>query len=172
MANVQRYVEGKIDHILVNVLSAVTVEIGDLMFSNDTDDLQVDGSSTADHYAYPLSYLRISGASLELNKREVKKRFIGVANDCKPGIDNGSHDRKISIAISGKFNFDLKPAKTVYSGQRVAPSGTSTASNMFNQKVMKTTDELITIGIFAEHKVHALNAELEIRSFLDPRGTL
>uniref|UniRef100_A0A6M3LIL5 Uncharacterized protein n=1 Tax=viral metagenome TaxID=1070528 RepID=A0A6M3LIL5_9ZZZZ len=172
MANVQRYVEGVIRRISVIVPSAVTVEIGDLMFINNTDDLRYDGSSTADNYAYPLEYLRASGASLELNKREAKSRFIGVATDCKNGIDNDSNERKISIAISGKFNFDLKPAKTVYPGNRVAPSGTSSASNMFNQKVAKTSDGSITIGTFAEHKVHALNAELEIRSFLDSRGIL
>ena len=172
MANVQRYVEGKRSVILVNTPSAVTVEVGDLMFLNNANNLQSDGSSTADNYAYPISYLRVSGGSLELNKRQVKDRFIGVSMDYKPGIGNSSWDKKMSIAISGKFNFDLKPVKTVYPGFSVGLSGTSSGSNMLNQKVMKTTDDSITIGTFSEQKIHAQSAELEIRSFLDPRGLL
>ena len=172
MANVQRYVEGKLNVVLITTPSAVTVEVGDLMFLNNSDNLQSDGSSTVDNYAYPISYLRISGGSLELNKREVKDRFIGVSMDYKPGIGNSSWDKKMSVATSGKFKFDLKPVKTVYPGSRVGLSGTSSGSNMLNQRVMKTSDTLITIGTFTEQKMHASAAELEIRSFLDPRGLL
>ena len=170
MSNVYRYIEGARTCIPITIASGVTVEIGDLMFIDNEDNLRINGSSTANNCAYPLEYLRISGASLELNKREVKERFIGVSMDYHSGITNEDTTRTISVAISGKFNFHLKPAKTVYPGSYVGVTGTSSGSNIINQKVMRTDDSLIRIGTFAEYKKQALNADLEIQSFL--RGTL
>ena len=163
MANVQRYVDGRRLIVPINVLSAVTVELGDLMFQDDEDDLRNDGDSTANNYGYPIEYFRISGSSVELNRRELKDHFIGVAMDDKDGIDDGS-DRNISVATSGKFNFDLKPGKTVRLSQMFEASGTTAASNMLNQKIAQTTNVDSALGYFAESKSHARSADVFIRT--------
>ncbi len=162
MANVNRHIAGDPKCIGVNVLSAVTVELGDLMFLDNTDDLRNDGSSTANNNAYPFEYFRISGASLELNKGAVKSRFLGVAMDDKDGIGGGI-DRNMSIAISGQFEFDLKPAKTVNIDDYFGASGTTSASDLFNQKVMKSSDSDNALGYFQERKVHAQKAWVWIK---------
>jgi len=162
MASVNRHIEGDANVILVEVLSGVTVETGDLMFLDNSDDLRNDGSSIANNYGYPLKYLRISGSSLELNKVQVKSRFLGVSMDDKDGIDN-ANNLKIPIATSGKFKFDMKPSKTVKVGDMFAPSGTTSASDMYNQKIAKTTDSTKALGYFAECKTHATTVEVFIK---------
>lgn len=161
MANVNRYVEGEKSIVLETVKGGVTVELGDLMFHNVTDGLRNNGGSTADYSAYPFEYLRVSGASLELNKEAAQSRFLGVAMNDKDGI-TGSADMRIAIATAGRFNFDLKPGSTVYAGNMFGASGTTSASNLYNQKVMKTEDTSKALGRFAEHKIHALNADVWI----------
>jgi len=56
----------------------------------------------------------------------------------------------------------MKPGKTVKTGQMFGASGTTTASDLFNQKVMKVSDTSLAIGYFAEAKVHALTADVII----------
>jgi len=163
MANVNRYVNGEKRTLLINVASGITVELGDLMFIDDADNLRFNGSSTGDNYGYPIENLRISGSSLELNRAELKNHFLGVALDDKDGI-SGGFDRKLTIATSGQFNFDLKPAKTIRVGQMFGSSGTSTASNLLNQKIAQTTDSNIALGYFTESKVHAKTADVIIRT--------
>lgn len=163
MASVNRHIEGDTNVVLVEVLSGVTVETGDLMFLDNSDDLRNNGSSTTNNYVYPLEYLRISGSSLALNKVQVKGRFLGVAMDDKDGISNATN-LKIPIATSGKFKFDLKPPKTIKVGDMFAPSGTSSASDMYNQKIAKTTDSTNALGYFAEYKTHAIVAEVFIKT--------
>lgn len=171
MANVQRYVSGKRDVLLINVLSAVTVQTGDLMFIDKVDDLRVNGSSTANNYGYPAEYLRTSGSSLETNKETMKTYFLGVAMDYKDGISGGV-DLNIPVATGGKFNFDLKPGRTVYTGDMFGASGSSTASDLFNQKIMKTTDSDKALGYFAEYKVNALNADIFIKTVYSAAGSV
>ena len=171
MANVNRWIEGARNQILVTVASGVTVEIGDLMFLDNSDDLRNNGSSIADNFIYPLSYLRISGASLTLNKEQVKSRFLGVAMDDKDGIVGGV-DMKIPIATAGKFDFDLKPGNTVHPGEYFGPSGTTTGSDILNQKVAKTSDSDLALGYFAEYKVHANSAYCWIRTAFSNGGTI
>lgn len=163
MANVNRWVEDDPRVILTTVASAVTVEIGDLMFLDDANNLRNHGSSTANYFAYPIAYLRTSGSSLELNKVELKDHFLGVAMDDKDGITDGSN-MKIPIATSGKFKYGLKPARTVYIGNYVGASGSTTDSPMYNQKILNTTDSTKAIGYFAENKKYALDAELFIHT--------
>jgi len=172
MANVQRWVTGNPNTRLVSIKSGVTVELGDLMFLDEADDLRVDGDSTANNYAYPLEYFRISGGSVELNKRGVKDYFLGVAMDDKDGVGDEKNEQKLSIATAGRFVFDLKPAKTIKTGFMLAPTGTTTASNMYNQKVAYTTDGSIAIGYFAEYKVHAREAEVYFRTKYAPNGVI
>ncbi len=124
MANVQRYIEGSRNTLLINVLSAVTVQTGDLMFIDKINNLRVNGSSTANNYGYPAEYLRTSGSSLEINKETFKTYFLGVALDYKDGIEGGV-DLNIPVATSGKFNFDLKPARSIFTGDMFGVSGTS-----------------------------------------------
>ena len=133
------------------------------MFLDNSDNLRDDGSSTANNYGYPLEYLRISGSSLELNKVQVKSKFLGVAMDDKDGID-GANNLKIPVATFGKFKFDLKPSKTVNVGDMFAPSGTTSASDMYNQKIAKTTDSTKALGYFAECKTHATTVEVFIKT--------
>jgi len=163
LANVNRYIGGKRDSLLITVNASVTVQIGDLMFLDKIDNLRNNGSSTADSTAYPIEHLRISGASLEANKVALKSYFLGVAMDDKDGISNGA-DLNIPIATSGIFEYDLKPGRTVEIGEYFAASGTTVSSNMFNQKVMKTSDETKAIGYFSERKLHANTAEGFIRT--------
>lgn len=164
MANVQRYVANDKNVVPIQVASGVTVELGDLMFLDSANNLRSDGSSTASNYAYPIEYFRISGASVNINRSGVTLYFLGVAMDDVDGENNGV-TKHISVATTGKFKFDLKPAKTVYPGDWVSASGTTTASNMFNQKVSKTTEIKYAMGFFAEKKLHALSAEVVIKSF-------
>jgi len=171
MANVNRWVEGRRSQILITVASGVTVEIGDLMFLDNSNNLRNDGSSTLDNYAYPISYLRISGASLSLNKAEVKGRFLGVAMDDKDGVV-GASNIKIPIATTGKFNLDLKPANTVKIANYFGPSGTTTGSDMLNQKVAKTSDSDLALGYFAVYKVHANLADAWIRTAFSGGGSI
>ena len=172
MSNVQRWVSGNLNSLWVTVHSGITVELGDLMFLNNQNNLMYDGSSTADNLAYPIEYLRTSGASLELNKHKLKEVFIGVAMDDKDGVGDSGNTKNISIATSGKFKFDLKPAKTVYAGSFFGATGTSSASDLFNQKIMKTSDTTSIIGVFAEYKVHATEAEVYIKSAFKPPGSI
>ena len=172
MANVNRYVEGYKEVVLVNVPSGVTVEIGDIMFLDNADNLRNNGSSSASNMAYPISYLRISGASLELNKAEVKERFLGIALDDKYYEDIPAGNYKLSIATGGKFNFELKPGGSVDNGSYFGPSGTTTGSDMFNQKVAKTTNSALALGYFAEYKVNANSADLWIRTAFGSSGSI
>jgi len=172
VADVQRYVKWSKNTIITPVQSGVTVEIGDLMFLDKEDDLRNDGSSTANNCAYPLEYLRISGASLELNKRQVKNYFLGVALNSKEGIGDITEITNISIATAGVFNFDMKPAKTVYIGEYVAPSGTTSGSDMYNQKVMKSTEVLDAIGFFAERKSYARTADVVLKTTFGRLGSI
>jgi len=172
MANVQRWVSGNPNALYVTVHSGITVELGDLMFLDNQDNLRNDGSSTADNLAYPIEYLRTSGASLELNKHKLKEVFIGVAMDDKDGVGDSGNTKKVSIATSGKFRFNLKPAKSVYAGNYFGATGTSTASDLYNQKIMKTSDTTSIIGVFAEYKVHAREAEVYIISAFKPPGSV
>lgn len=163
MANVQRYIDGTKNTVTVLVKSGVTVELGDLMFIDNASNLRNDGSSIANFFAYPVEYLRVSGASVELNKEVLKSYFVGVALDDKDGISGGS-DENISIATSGKFVYDLKPAKTIKVGEFFSASGTTSASDLLNQKIMKTEDSDKVLGYFAESKTHAANAYVFIRT--------
>lgn len=165
-----RYVEGAKNAKLVAVQGGVTVSIGDLMFLDNSNNLRNNGSSTADYHAYPVACLR-SGTSIETNKNELKERFLGVALDDKDGVAN-SPEINISIASSGKFIFDLKPNKTVDIGKYFGPSGTTSNSDIFNQKVMLTTDVTQALGFFAERKVHAQKAELTLRCAFSSLGTI
>lgn len=164
MVNVNRHTGWGKEVILADIKSGVTVEVGDLMFLDNTDNLRADGSSIANYNAYPISYLRVSGSSLELNKRELKTRFIGVAMDDKDGVGDDRLPMKISIATNGKFKYKLKPAKTIKNGNIFGPSGTTSGSNMYNQKIMKTTETEIALGYFAESKTYATEAEVLIRT--------
>ncbi len=169
MSNVQRYVEGSRNTLLINVLSAVTVQTGDLMFIDKINNLRVNGSSTANNYGYPAEYLRTSGSSLEINKETFKTYFLGVALDYKDGISGGV-DLNIPVATSGKFNFDLKPARSIFTGDMFGASGTSTASDLFNQKIMKVTDENKALGYFAETKIGAIEADITINTAYSSKG--
>jgi len=135
-----------------------------LMFLDNNDNLRDNGSSTKDNYAYPFSYLRISGASLELNKSEVKERFLGVSLEDKYYEDIPTGEFKISVATTGKFNFDLKPGASISNGDYFGPSGTTTGSDMFNQKIAKSTNSLLSLGYFAEYKINANSADVWIRT--------
>ena len=171
MANVQRYREWKRNTILINVLSAVTVQTGDLMFMDKVDNLRVNGDSTANNFGYPAEYLRTSGSSLETNKETFKTYFLGVALDYKDGVSGGV-DSKIPVARSGKFIFPLKPAKSVGTGDMFGAAGTSTASNLINQKIMKTTDTSNALGRFAETKTGAIEAEVTLNTAFGPGNTI
>ncbi|HDZ15649.1 hypothetical protein LCGC14_0570280 [marine sediment metagenome] len=163
--NVNRYVDHEAIPIIVGVASGVTVEQGDMMFLDKDDNLRNDGSSTADNYAYPFEYHRISGSSLTLNKASVKDYFLGVSLDDVDGVNN-TIIQKVSIGTTGKYNLDMKPAKTIRTGQMFGASGTTTASDLLNQKVMKVTDTSLALGYFAEAKVHALTADVIITSII------
>lgn len=163
MANVNRYISGERDEILVLVNSSVTVEVGDLMFLDKANNLRNDGSSNADFTAYPVEYFRTSGASVELNKQTLKTYFLGVALDDKDGISNGE-DVNLTVATAGKFEYDLKPGRSVDVGNMFSASGTTSASNLINQKIMKTSDTNKALGFFAESKTHANSAEVLIKS--------
>ena len=161
-SSVDRRVEGPFSSLLINVSGGVTVCTGDLMFIDDADNLRNNGSSISSSNGYPISYLR-SGTSIEQNKDALKERFLGVAIDDKDGVSNGG-DSNIPVLTGGKFSFPLKPAKTVNAGDYFGPSGTTTDSDMFDQKVMKTSFVTRALGYFAERKVHALTAEVFLRT--------
>ena len=166
MSGKNRYIRGsKKETVLILVKTGVTVDVGDLMFLDNADNLRNDGSSTADYTAYPIEHFRTSGASLEQNKTSLKDYFLGVALDDKDGISNGT-DKNIPIAITGKFEYDLKPGRTVYNGDLFCAAGTTIASDLINQKIMKTSDESKALGYFRESKVHANVAEVFIRTAL------
>lgn len=162
MSNVNRHIEGNPNAILVSVASGVTVELGDLMFHDVDDDLRCNGSSTATKATYPFEYFRLSGSSLTLNKEGVKDYFLGIALDDVDGINNGVTNT-ISVGTMGKYELDLKPAKTVYPINMFGATGTTSASNLYNQKVMKVTDSDYALGYFNERKKHAITAEGRIR---------
>jgi len=163
MANVNRWHSGRKNPITVKFSSGTTVEMGDLIFFDNEDNLRNNGSSTASHTGYPISWLRKSGASLEINKAAVPSRFLGVAlSDKDGGLDKPAEN--IAVAREGVFEFDLSPATTVDVGKIAGVSGTSSASDMFDQKVMLTTQTAKAIGYFAERKVHAKTAQVIIHS--------
>lgn len=163
MANVNRYISAERDEVLVLVNSGITVEIGDLMFLDNVDNLRNDGSSNVDYTAYPVEYLRASGASVELNKQILKPYFLGVALGDKDGISNGE-DINLVVATAGKFTYDLKPGRSVDVGDMFSASGTTSASNLINQKIMKTSEISKALGFFAESKTHANSVEVFIKS--------
>ena len=158
-----RHIECDPGIILAPVQGGVTVELGDLMFYDDSENLRNNGDSTATLYAFPIEYFRISGASLTLNKAALKQHFLGVAMDEKDGLSNSS-SRNISIATQGKFSFPLKPARTIAAGEYFGAAGTTTASDLLNQNIMRVTDSSFALGTFAEMKPHAKDAEVFIRT--------
>jgi len=162
ISSYNRYVEGHKNTKLIAVQGGVTVSIGDFMFLDNADNLRNNGSSTATNYAFPVCYLR-SGTSIEQNKTAAKTVFLGVALDDKDGQSNGP-DYLIPIASAGKFNYPLKPNKTVYAGKMFSLSGTSTNSDILNQSVALTTSVDQAVGYFAESKVHAQTADIVLRT--------
>ena len=91
--------------------------------------------------------------------------------DDQDGISNGI-DFKIPIATSGKFVFPLKPAKTINVVDYFGPSGTTTDSDIFDQRIAKVTSSDRALGYFAERKVHAMSAEVFIRTAFSSYGTI
>ncbi len=172
MPDVWRLIEGDSKAVSIVSPSSVTVCIGDFMFINDTDDLLANGDSVLDNLGYPISYLRVSGGSLELNKRQVKQRFLGVALDYKDGVGVSGHTKLIAVGTDGKYDLDLRPAKTVKLTDFFGPSGTSSGSNMFNQKVMQleSGNTESAFGYFVERKQSARTAEGFIYSIFNPIG--
>lgn len=170
MGNVNRHIEYDPQANLIDIASGVTVEMGDLMFLDAADNLRNDGSSTANNCAYPFIYFRLAGASLTLNKAGVKDYFYGIAMDDVDGV--GGVSRKISIGTAGKWQLDLKPAKNIYPSDMFGASGTTSASDLFNQKVLKTSETSFALGYFVEKKVHALNAEATIRTAFGESGKI
>lgn len=168
MSNVNRHTDWKeITPILIGVNSGVTVEMGDLMFLDSTNNLRNNGSSTATNYAYPFEYFRLSGSSLTLNKAGIKRYFLGIAMDDVDG-ENNNFIKKITVATKGVFNMDLKPPKTIYALEEYfGASGTTSESDLFNQKVMKVSGSSFALGYFAENKIHALKAKVVIRTVLN-----
>jgi len=164
MANVQRWDHGAKHVIHVTVKSGTTVETGDLMFLDDTDGLREEGASTADFSAYPMEHLRPS-ATLSTNKGYLETRFLGVALTDKDGGTNKPQEA-MAIATGGIFEFDLKPARTVKVGYYAGPSGTTSGSNMFNQKMMVEAEanKAHCYGYFVEYKTHAQSALVEIKT--------
>jgi len=156
--------------VLIAVPSAVTVEMGDLMFIDNADDLRNNGSSTATNKGWPFEHLRVSGSSLELNKQSACTQFLGVALDDKDGIDGGA-DQNITVAVKGKFNFDLKPPRSVKIYQQFGASGTTTASDLFNQKIAVMDDSNYILGRFAESKTYAQNADVFIQTIFTRSGS-
>jgi len=166
MANTQRLIRDNtrtVETVLLGFPSGVTVELGDLIFLDSANNLRNNGSSTATNLGYPFEYFRLSGASLTLNKFGVKDYFYGIAMDDKDGISNGSN-QNLTVGTRGKFYMDLKPNKTVKVMQMYGASGTTAASNLANQKVMKVTDSDYALGYFLERKLYAQSAEINIRN--------
>lgn len=166
MANVNRYVEGDKSVVLITVASAVTVEIGDLMFHDKADGIRLNGLSTSTYQGYPVEYLRYSGSSIEINKAILPDYFLGIALDDKDGISDGS-DVKIPVATAGTFNIDLKPKRTVYVGEMLSASATTTASNLLNQKMAITSESSKAIAYVAESKSNAQDVDIFIRSYMN-----
>jgi len=161
--NVNRYVSGEKNQVKVTFGSGTTVNVGDLIFYDNADSLRLNGTSTKSNTGFPLEKLRAAGTSLEYNKTLVKSRLLGVALDDKDGGPS-CPTKEISVATSGVFEFDMKPARTVKIGYKASPSGTSENSNMFNQKVMVTQFTNRAIGYFVENKTHALKAKVQIQT--------
>jgi hypothetical protein len=165
--NVNRWIEGNPEVILVTADSGVTVELGDLMFLDSSDGLRNNGASTATNFTYPISYLRGSGSSLELNKALAKAYFLGIAMSDKDGISDGA-DSNVSVGTGGKYRLSLKPGHNVRANYMFGASGTTTGSDLYNQYVMYTTEVSKALGYFAEHKDSALTAEAVIRTAFGP----
>lgn len=169
MANVNRWIEGERNTVLVGVVSGVTVEMGDLMFLDDADSLRDTGTSTVNYLAYPIAYLRGSGVSLITSKENLKSHFLGVAVSDKDSITGGT-EVLVSVAKSGKFKFGLKPNKTVHIGEMFSAAGTTVDSIMFNQLIAKTTNSTMALGYITQRKLHAQSVEVFIRSAYGPEG--
>lgn len=165
MSSANRYVNGEKGTVLVPVQGGVTVELGDLMFIDNDINLRNDGSSTATLYAFPLEYFRTTGASLTVNQQSVKSHFIGVALDDKDG-QTGSPFVNIPVATKGEFEFPLKPARSVINGSYFGASGSTSGSDLYNQKIKKVTDSNFSLGIFSELKTHAKSARVFIHTIL------
>ena len=170
MGNVYRHIKYDPQADLVDIASGVTVEMGDLMFLDSADDLRNDGNSSANYCAYPFEYFRLTGSSLTLNKAGVQDYFYGIAIDDVDGV--GGVSRKISIASGGKWEVDLKPGKTVSPSNMFGAAGTTTASDLYNQKVLKTSETGFALGYFVEKKVHALKAEVVLRTAFGEGGKI
>ena len=165
MANVNRWISGRNNSknaMPVNAQSGTTVEMGDLMFLDDADGLREGGGSTANYSCYPLSWLRPTGTTLEAKIALVQARFLGVAMDDKDGHAR-SQEKLIPIVKTGMFEYDLKPGGTINVGTILAPTGTTSSSNILNQKVVKTTVVTKAIGYSVEKKVHATSIQMLIR---------
>lgn len=166
MSGINRHKDGVIGEVLVPIQGGVTVELGDLMFIDDDANLRNNGSSTATLYAFPFEYFRTSGASLVSNQQGVKDHFIGVAMDDHDGR-SGSPSLNLSVATKGKFSYPLKPARTVAVGDMFGVSGSTSGSDLINQKIKRITDSDFKLGTFAESKVYAREAEVFIHTILN-----
>lgn len=124
---------GKGEQVEVEVRGNVQVDKGDLMFLDRIDGLRGDGSSTADHRAYPFSKLAGVTGTLAGNRYLARRFFVGVAGWHS---DSGVTE-KISIYTTGLFRYPLKHSKHVRAGSYVIPAGSVT--RLYDQKVATTT---------------------------------
>ncbi len=127
MANVMRWRYGDTNPVMLEVDSATTIEIGDLVYL-DTDD------------AKPATALADQGTEA-LNRGAFQDTFAGVAMQCSAAGETSP----LRIATTGVFEFECTTG-TYEVGDLLAPAENSTASGLENQKVGSDASESSSIG--------------------------
>lgn len=137
MSDVNRHLRGDTEEVLVDVHGNTVIEKGDLTFifsaSNTLKNTMPSARTTADWYAYPVSYLAGS------TPLYFDVQFAGVAmKGSKSGVTE-----KIPIATSGIFRFPLASATGVTIGNLVTGC-TSAATVNYNQTVRSQPVSVLT----------------------------
>ncbi len=141
MANTMRWRYGDTNPVMLPVLTATVIEIGDLVYL-DTNN------------AKPASEIPDLG-SLTQNQQAFKSAFVGVAMQASAADDN----RPIRIATSGVFEFDCDAAQFEL-GDLVGNSENSAGDALEDQRVVAASSVTEALGRCAKRVEPAGNRVL------------
>jgi len=163
--DVNRHVKWPYWPVEVQVRESTEVEKGDLIFLDEVNNLRNNGSSTANHSAYPFSKLSGASGTLANNQYLAAYHFLGVAMEGSygPSGSEAGVTQNIAVATTGHFSFPLKSPKSFKVASVVMPSGSGVT--LFDQKVMMwESGSTYPLGYVTEGRTRGVSVTLLLRT--------
>jgi len=160
MGSRNRHKDWDANLIQVNVRGSTTVEKGDLLILDQSDNLRNVGSSTANRTAYPFSFVNGTTQTITSNKLLAYQNFLGVAMDeSEEGVTG-----PITVATAGLFVFPLRWGKKVNVGDVVMPCGSGT-TRLYNQTIeLWQSGSTYPLGYAVRRGSKTINIEMSLHS--------